>query len=252
MKLLKPYFSKEWLEWIRTQKFIILLAAMLFFTFSTPIMLYVLPMILKSQFPELLDLFETSQKISQQNLIGDLYQIFGLVVLFLGYKVFVDEFKKEQFVLPWLCGANKRWVYLSKVLVVFLLTYLLLGFSILLSHFYAGFIFEDFSMAFKYSFYEFLSLSTFISFNLSILFYMSIKKLSPFIQFPMIFLSYFVMPGLIKLIDMGKITPYHLPNFSFESINLPPLWTSIAFICFMVGMGLISIKHPTFKDSKRT
>lgn len=155
MKLLNPYFSKEWLEWIRTQKFIILLAAMLFFTFSTPIMLYALPMILKSQFPELVDLFETSQKISQQNLIGDLYQIFGMVVLFLGYKVFVDEFKKEQFVLPWLCGAHKRWVFLAKIVVVFLLTYLLLGFSILLSHFYAGVIFEDFSLAFKYSFMSF-------------------------------------------------------------------------------------------------
>lgn len=242
MSLLKPYLKKEILEWTRTQRLMILGIAILFFTFSTPLMLYALPIILKNQMPELLTLFKTSQSISLTNFIGDVYQIFGGIVLFFGFKSFTKEFSNGQFITPWITGANIKKVYLAKFLSFIMMVFMLITISTTFSYFYAGLIFNDFTTPIASVFSEILAVSSFIFLHLSVLLLLSSKKISNFIVIPVVFGSYYILPGLFSLLSLNFDTPFDLLNFDFNTLNYDTSVITLAITVIIVTLSILTLK----------
>lgn len=113
----KAYFKKEFTEAVRQYKYLMLAAGILLFALLDPIMLKLLPDILKSQFPaDLSSLFITTQKTAVQGYIKDLNQIGLLSIIFIFSGTLSDEIYNQKLVFPYSKGARPESLVLAKLL----------------------------------------------------------------------------------------------------------------------------------------
>jgi ABC-2 type transport system permease protein len=129
----KAYYKKELLEAVRQYKFIMLAAGIIIFAILDPIMLKLLPTILKSQLPaDISALFVVTQKSAIQNYIKDLNQVGLLFVIFIFSGTLCDEIYNQKLVFPYSKGARPISVVLAKFInyVVFVTIFCIIGFLI--------------------------------------------------------------------------------------------------------------------------
>ncbi|HKL10447.1 MAG TPA: hypothetical protein VJ990_03350 [Clostridia bacterium] len=134
MNSFKAYIYKEWIEATRTYRLTALGCTIIAFAFLNPILLKMLPVILKSQSPgvDFSAIIEMSQREALRSYLDSLYEIGSFVVVLSLMGSIPNEFNNGTLVIPFTSGAKIRNVYLSKLLIngTALLAFSLAGTSI--------------------------------------------------------------------------------------------------------------------------
>jgi ABC-2 type transport system permease protein len=136
------WMKKETLEGMRSYRFLILGATVLFFAVFDPVMIKLLPMIMKSQVgADFSDLVPATRDYAFGSFIGDLFEIGSLVVcLVLGGTV-ARERKERAFVIPFAKGADFSGIIAAKALVYAFFLLAVTVPSVFISYAYSGILF---------------------------------------------------------------------------------------------------------------
>lgn len=120
MNSFKAYIWKEYIELIRTKRIIVFAAVFLFFAILDPVMIKVLPMILKSQ---LQNITPEQMGITQEafaglaSFAGDMFEIITIVSVLTLMGITAGERKEKTIVLPRIAGLKFEGTIIAKLLV---------------------------------------------------------------------------------------------------------------------------------------
>jgi ABC-2 type transport system permease protein len=137
--------KREILEGIRTYKFLVLAIGFVFYAFLDPIMLKVLPEIMKSQAPgiDLQALMAIDRKAASINYMKSVSQIGVIIAAFVCMKATAGELREGTFTLPFIGGLKpSQWIG-AKVLVYGSALLICSVAGMLLNAFYAGSLFSE-------------------------------------------------------------------------------------------------------------
>jgi ABC-2 type transport system permease protein len=239
MKTFKAYFKKEILESIRQYRYLILAIGILLFAIMDPIMLKLLPVIMKSQIPaDLSSLMVFTPKTAAQNYIKDLYQVGLMFVIFALSGTLSDEISNGKLIFPYSMGGRPSGIVLAKVLHNISTTAILtfIGFS--LNYYYICILFTGEALSYNQILISAFLTIVFYSFAITLvtLFSSIFKKgiISGAITISIIYLT----STLANFKSLGKFIPYKLiagaNTFSFKSMEFPVIFTVIECIIFAV------------------
>lgn len=211
MSTFNAYFKKEMLESSRQYKYIVLGIGILLFSILDPIMLKLLPVILKSQIPaDLSSLMVATEKSGLQNYVKDLFQIGNLFVTLSLMGILSDEINSQKLVLPCSKGCGEWGIVLSKTIhySLVVIIFIFIGFSI--NFYYCSLLFSGDSVSLGTVMYSAILVSLYYAFNISmIVFLSSIFKKGIAAGIAALVISYF-MPLLINIKAIAKFVPYTL------------------------------------------
>ncbi|HBM80048.1 MAG TPA: ABC transporter permease [Clostridiaceae bacterium] len=158
MPTFKAYFKKEIIESVRQYKYIIMAAGIILFAIADPIMLKVLPEMLKGQLSgDISSLIKIDFNMAVQNYIKDLSQISYFIVILALMGILSDEIYKHKLVFPYTKGLNPAALVLSKVLHYSIALVILIFAGFAINYYYAYTLFEGnvipFSKVMSYAMY---------------------------------------------------------------------------------------------------
>ncbi|NMB97843.1 MAG: ABC transporter permease subunit [Clostridiaceae bacterium] len=234
---IKAYAKKEFIEGIRTYKFLILAIGALFFTIADPIMLKIMPEILKSQVQgiDLSSMIELNQEVAMKNFSKDLHQIFTMIVAFTLMSIVSGERKDKTFTIPVSMGCSIRSILTGKMLTygTYILVLTIVG--MFAAYYYSGIIFEPGIITLKAVLKSGILFGLFFMFVISILILLSSIVKKPFIAGILTLLIVYLMPLLDTFFDIGKYLPTNLVT---EANEFNSLVTSELFITMASTIGL--------------
>lgn len=137
-----PWLKKEFLEGARSYRFLILAAAAAFFAFLDPIMLKLLPAIMKAQTGmDAGSLIPATRDYAFGTFLGDLFEILGFVVCISLGGIVAKERKDGVFIMPRVKGAGFPGIVLAKALAYSGFLAAVLFCAVAASYLYAGILF---------------------------------------------------------------------------------------------------------------
>ena len=226
MTTFKAYFKKEIIESIRQYRYLILATGILLFAIMDPIMLKLLPVIMKNQLPaDLSSLMVFTQKTAAQNYIKDLYQVGMMIVIFAISGTLSDEINSGKIVFPYSMGGRPSGIVIAKVLHNILTTAILtfIGFS--LNYYYISIFFTGTALSYKQILISAAIWIVFFSFAITLATFLSsiFKKgiASGAITIGIIYIT----STFANIKGLGKFMPYKLVlganSYSFENMTIP-------------------------------
>lgn len=226
----KTFFKKEFMESIRQYKFIMLAAGILLFALLDPIMLKLLPNILKNQLPaDISSLLITTQKTALQNYIKDLNQIGLLFIVFIFSGTLSDEINNQKLVFPYSKGASPENIVLAKFLsyLIAVLIFTIIGFIV--NYYYVTILFTKDIVTFSGLTPAITLVFVYFIFNIALtLFFSSLSKKGLIAGIITLAVNFLTIP-LAGIKSISKFVPYNLINaankFSFQDC-----FTSIIFV----------------------
>lgn len=240
MPTFKAYLKKEIIEAITQYKYIILAASFLFFAISDPIMVKILPEILKSQLTQgsgdinaLLP--PITQLTGMQNYIKNLFQIVTLVIIFTTCSGLSDEITTEKLIFPYSKGGLPNGIIFAKLTnyTVALTIFTFMGF--LINYFYSGILLKGNPVALSSVLRSasFLSIYYFYIIAL-ILFFSSIIKRGVVTGIIVLFINYFSI-AFVGVKNISKFIPYKLVEGAsqFKYINLTTTIISVVMLSIL-------------------
>jgi ABC-2 type transport system permease protein len=140
MGTFKAYFKKEMIESIRTYRYLILAVGILIFAIADPVMMKLLPLIMKNQTngADLSALFVVNNEAVLQMYIKDSFQIGSMFVVFTMSSILSDEKNTQKFVFPYAKGASQAGIVLAKILHYCIFIFLMTIIGVCVSHYYTG------------------------------------------------------------------------------------------------------------------
>lgn len=116
MQTFNSYFKKEILEAVRTNKYLILLVGTIFWAFLDPLMLKLLPILLKSSLSVDMASFlpDFTRDTAFQSFVGNLFEIGTLFFAFTLMGLLANEITFKKLVLPYTSGARPAGMVLAK------------------------------------------------------------------------------------------------------------------------------------------
>jgi len=241
MSSFKAYFKKEWLEGIRTHKFLILLIGIFFFSISDPVMMKLLPSLLKGKFDglDLNAIADLSQKGAMMSHMKSLYQITTFVIAIALMGIVAGEKADKTLTIPVSMGCQPGGVILAKWLVYSLLLSSATIVGVVFAYLYAGLLFA----------YDFASLASalkagalyglYYSFLVSLLILLSTLFSKPFVTGILTLLAAYGMSGLgVSLPKLVRYLPTHLLTEA-KGFNLLPSADLIVSIIWTWGIMVI-------------
>ncbi len=146
MNSFKAYLWKELIEAFRSKRLIIFGIAFLFFAMVDPIMIKILPEILKAQMgnadPESFG-FSATQISALSTYAKDMFQTLSIVVALTLMGLTASEIKNNTIILPKIVGLKMSGFIISKIIIysVFISTITIIGFMV--SFIYSGLLFPN-------------------------------------------------------------------------------------------------------------
>ena len=242
----KAYFKKEILESKTQYKYIILAVSFLFFAISEPIMVKLLPEILKSQLTKgSADISAFLPPITQltgmQNYIKDLFQIVTLVIIFTTCGSLSDEITTEKLIFPYSKGSLPIGIVLAKLTnyTLSLSIFTFIGFTV--NYYYSGLLLKGNPVAFSSVLSSATLLSIYYFFIITlILFCSSIIKKGVITGILVLVINYFSV-AIVGIKSISKFIPYKLVEGAnqFKYINLTT--TIISVIILSVIFILLTV-----------
>jgi len=237
MSTFKAYFKKEVLESERQYKYIILAASFLFFAILEPIMVKILPEILKSQLTQGKgDISSLLPPITQltgmQNYTKDLFQIISIVIIFTICGGLSDEITTEKLIFPYSKGSLPLGIIIAKLLnyTLAITAFTFIGLSV--NYFYSGLLLKGDYVAFSSLLLSatYLSLYYFYTITL-ILFFSSIMKKGIIAGMIVLVINYFSV-AFIGIKNISKFIPYKLVEGAnqFKYTNLTTTIISVIIL----------------------
>jgi ABC-2 type transport system permease protein len=238
----KAYFKKEFIEAIRQYKYLMLAAGVLLFALADPIMLKMLPEILKSQLPaELSALFVTTQKTAVQSYIKDLNQIGLLFIVFIFSGTLSDEIYNQKLVFPYSKGSRPESVVLAKFLNYALAAGLFTAIGFLVNYYYVTILFSKDPLEFSNLISSIALVVVYFIFNISLTMLFSSLFKKGLVSGILTLAVSLTTSALTGLKSIGKFIPYKLVEianqFTFDNSTTTIIFTlalSVAFIILTI------------------
>ena len=240
MSTFKAYFKKEVLESKRQYKYIILAVSFIFFAIMDPIMVKLLPELLKSQLTKgsgdiSAFLPPMTQLSGMQNYNKDIFQIVTLVIIFTICSGLSDEITTEKLIFPYSKGSLPHGIVLAKLvnytLAVSIFTFL--GLSV--NYYYSGLLLKGTSVAFTAVLASAAYLSIYYFYTISlILFFSSLIKKGIITGIIVLVINYFSV-AFIGIKNISKFIPYKLVESAgqFKYLNISTTIISIIILSIL-------------------
>jgi ABC-2 type transport system permease protein len=145
-----PWLKKETLEGGRSYRFLVIGLAAAFFAFLDPVMLKLLPLIMKSQVgADLSSLIPASRDFAFSTFLNDLFEILSLVVCIILGGTVAKERKRRILAVPVTKGASFIGIILAKTITYSIYTAAVLWIAIPISYLYSGILFPGSAIMFS-------------------------------------------------------------------------------------------------------
>lgn len=233
----KAYLKKEFIESLRQYKYLMLAAGIIIFALLDPIMLKLLPDILKSQLPaDISALFVTTQKTAVQTYIKDINQIGLLFIIFIFSGTLSDEIHSEKLVFPYSKGASPKSIVLAKFLSYSLAVCIFTFIGFLANYYYVTILFEKDPLALANLLSSIILVCIYFIFNVSLTLFFSSIFSKGLVGGIITLAVSFGSASLTGLEAIGRFIPYKLINtanrFNYGESSLTIIFT--IFISFLL------------------
>lgn len=246
----KAYFIKEIKESIRNHKYLILAVGFIFWALLDPLMLKLLPLLLKNYMPvDVSVLFSTfTRDTAFQTFLKDLFQIGSLFIIFTLMGIISNEVYSKNLVFPYSRGLKPAGMVIAKyihyliTISLFILVAFLTNYLYIIRLFSGGLL--SISIVFKSSLLYILYYAVLLSF---LLYLSSLFKRS-------------IIPGIITLVfayslsilNQFKTIRSYFPNYLFlkaadiknifDSTLIPTVVISFCIIVLLVYLSILHMK----------
>lgn len=238
MRTFKSYFKKEIIESLRQYRYITLGAGILIFAILDPVMLKLLPSILKNQMPgDLSSLFNITPSYAMANYIKDLVNIGNLFVIFTLGGILSEEIHGQKLVFPYSSGSRPVGIVIAKVThyVIAVTIFTFIGF--LTAYYYIGILFTGDKLTLTGVMKSAALMSLYYIFNITLVTLLSsLVKKGIAAGFTALILNFIAMAA-VKLKGIGKFIPYKL----VEKANLMTLDGAGITICTVIAVSIIFV-----------
>ncbi|MTI70419.1 MAG: ABC transporter permease [Firmicutes bacterium] len=243
MSSYKAYFKKELIEGIRNYKFLILAIGIILFAILDPIMLKLLPEILKGQTQgvDISQFMNINHRFSITNYMNDIYNIANIVIALTLMGVITDEIKDKNIVIPLTKGLNLEGLVIAKTLVYSLIitSFTFVGFII--NYYYSQILFPKDLVSFSSVMKSCLLYSIYLLFVISLIYLLSSLFKKGIIAALLSILIIYTMPLIMNIKILSTYLPFYLikqaNNFNviFDStLIISILWTLIYIVIITV------------------
>jgi ABC-2 type transport system permease protein len=250
MSSFRAYFKKEIKEAARNYRYIILAAGFIFWALLDPLMLKLLPLILKTSLPgELLSqLTNINRDNAFQNLLKDLFQVSTLFFVFSLMGIISNEISGKKFVLPYSRGVKPESIVLAKYLHYLLTVSFFILIAFLANYLYVTNLFNGGILNIRIALSSCSLYVIYFAFILALLLYLSsLFKKS-------------IIPGLIVLATVYisnffnsiNLIRNYLPNYlimkaadlgnSYDSSLIPTFIVSVLLIAVLIYLTIVRMK----------
>lgn len=239
MAAFRAYFKKEILESIRQYKYLIIGVGILLFAILDPIMMKLLPEMLKNQ-PAgkmvSLDVFTNITKQQMvQDYIKDLFQIGSMFVVFDLSTILSGEITSQRFVFPYSKGSSPCGIVLAKFLHYSITTVIFTFLGFLLNYYYVNILFKKGSLNLNEVLSGACLISVYMVVNIClVIFFSSMIRKGMLSGIIVLAIDYFTV-----LLANVKVVSNFLPYSLINSANKLSLYSTEKNIFAMVIMCII-------------
>ncbi|WP_069649888.1 hypothetical protein [Caloranaerobacter ferrireducens] len=211
MKTFQAYLKKEIFEGVRNYKYIVLTVGFIFFAVLDPLILKILPVILKNQIPiDLSQVMKITQKSAMQNYMKDLFQISNIVLALTIMGTLAEEVKGKTLVFPYSKGVSSLGIVLAKTVHYTAVVMFLVFAGFIINHYYSEILFTDEPVTFFQILKVTLMFSIYYMFNISLIIFMSSIFKSGIGAGLSALILIFFMPLLSNITFINEYLPYYL------------------------------------------
>ncbi|NQT67420.1 MAG: ABC transporter permease [Actinobacteria bacterium] len=250
MKSFKAYFKKEILESVRTNKYLILFIGIVFWALLDPLMLKLLPLLMKNYLPpDIAVMFSTfTRDTAFQTFLNDLFQIGTLFIAFTLMGLLSNEVSLKKLVFPYSRGANPAGVVLAKYIHYTVTISLFILIAFLTNYFYINRLFTGGILSIEIVLKSSLLYMLYYSVLLSILLYLSsLLKRGIIAGITVLVLGY-----TLSIFNQFKVVRAYLPNYLllkaadigyiFDNSLISTVIISFCIIILLVFFSILRMK----------
>ena len=250
MRSFKAYFKKEILESVRTNKYLILFIGIVFWALLDPLMLKLLPLLMKNYLPpDIAVMFSTfTRDTAFQTFLNDLFQIGTLFIAFTLMGLLSNEVSLKKLVFPYSRGANPAGVVLAKYIHYTVTISLFILIAFLTNYFYINRLFTDGILSIGIVLKSSLLYILYYSVLLSILLYLSsLLKRGIIAGITVLVLGY-----TLSIFNQFKVVRAYLPNYLllkaadigyiFDNSLISTVIISFCIIILLVFFSILRMK----------
>ncbi|MBU4314501.1 MAG: ABC transporter permease [Actinobacteria bacterium] len=250
MRSFKAYFKKEILESVRTNKYLILFIGIVFWALLDPLMLKLLPLLMKNYLPpDIAVMFSTfTRDTAFQTFLNDLFQIGTLFIAFTLMGLLSNEVSLKKLVFPYSRGANPAGVVLAKYIHYTVTISLFILIAFLTNYFYINRLFTGGILSIGIVLKSSLLYILYYSVLLSILLYLSsLLKRGIIAGITVLVLGY-----TLSIFNQFKVVRAYLPNYLllkaneighiFDNSLIPTVIVSFSLIILLVFLSILRMK----------
>jgi len=250
MRSFKAYFKKEILESVRTNKYLILFIGIVFWALLDPLMLKLLPLLLKNYLPaDLTVLFSTfTRDTAFQTFLKDLFQIGTIIIALTLMGLISNEVSLKKLVFPYSRGANPAGVVLAKYIHYTVTISLFILIAFLTNYFYLNRLFTGGMLSIEIVLKSSLLYILYYSVLLSILLCLS----SLFKRGLIAGITVLVLGYTLSIFNQFKTIRAYLPNYLlfkaadighiFDNSLIPTVIVSFCIIILLVFFSILRMK----------
>lgn len=250
MRSFKAYFKKEILESVRTNKYLILFIGIVFWALLDPLMLKLLPLLMKNYLPpDIAVMFSTfTRDTAFQTFLNDLFQIGTLFIAFTLMGLLSNEVSLKKLVFPYSRGANPAGVVLAKYIHYTVTISLFILIAFLTNYFYINRLFTGGILSIGIVLKSSLLYILYYSVLLSILLYLSsLLKRGIIAGITVLVLGY-----TLSIFNQFKVVRAYLPNYLllkaadigyiFDNSLISTVIISFCIIILLVFFSILRMK----------
>lgn len=250
MRSFKAYFKKEILESVRTNKYLILFIGIVFWALLDPLMLKLLPLLMKNYLPpDIAVMFSTfTRDTAFQTFLNDLFQIGTLFIAFTLMGLLSNEVSLKKLVFPYSRGANPAGVVLAKYIHYTVTISLFILIAFLTNYFYINRLFTGGILSIGIVLKSSLLYILYYSVLLSILLYLSsLLKRGLIAGITVLVLGY-----TLSIFNQFKVVRAYLPNYLllkaadigyiFDNSLISTVIISFCIIILLVFFSILRMK----------
>lgn len=243
MNTFKAYLKKEIIESWRHYKYLALVIGIILFAILDPIILKLLPEILKNQInADLFSMIKIDMKSAVQNYIKDLNQISILIVLLTLMGTLSEEISSQKLVLPHSKGANLSAVVISKIFhyTVVISIFIIAGFAI--NYYYAKTFFRDNIIAFEKVLISSIFMSLYYIFIIVLLIFLSSILRRGIIAALLVLIFHIISAILVNIDKIARFIPYNLISLANSFTTKDMLTTTLSVGLYCLLLTILTVK----------
>lgn len=230
MGTFKAYFKKEIKESQAQYKYLVLAAGIITFALLDPIMIKLLPILLKSKIPgDLSSLFVIDQKAAVLSYMKDLFQIGSFFIVFVHCGTLSDEIYNEKLVFAYSKGAKPSSIVLAKTIHYTLVVLILTFIGFIINIYYSQILFKENTIKLSMVIISALLMSIYFLFNICLVTLLSSVFKKSFSSGILTLTLNFMSIPLMVIKSLVKFIPYNLVKGA-NSFSLNDMTFTIIFV----------------------